>query len=183
VFDLAPRGVGRERVLDGALDLALAQEFFERLLYPVGDAAGLGRGAVEGRELAADGREQLVVGEPDEVVERDGHRPLPLDDLEGQESLVGRPLDLVAEVGEEAGLQQAVGGRLDGVYIHALADLQAALLQRLRLFDAVESLELYLVELEGLSGRRLCARVRGGEQQQTRGDEQRGGHTINTMRY
>src|ERR1043165_4665960 len=150
VLDLPPRSVRRERVFDRALDLALAQEVFERALDLVGDAAGFGRGAVEGRDFALDGGAQFLFGEPDEVVERDRHARLLLDDREGDDGLVGLALDAVAQLLEEAGLKQAIGRRVHFVNADRLAGLEAALLQSLGLRHALKALELDAVELQSL---------------------------------
>src|SRR5256714_8189292 len=173
VLDLTPRRVERvEAVLDRALDLALAQEVFERLPDLLCDGPGFGRGAVEGWDFAPDRLLQLLVREPDEVVEGDGHAPGLLDDREGDDGLVGLAMNLVTQILEEAGLQKAVRRRVNVVERDALPRLQAALLKRLRLFDLLKPFELYAVELQSLRRALLLLRKAGHAQ---RDEDQRGG--------
>src|SRR5437763_1153998 len=96
VADLPGRRVFLKVVLDRALDFTLAQKLFERLFDLLRDGSGFRGGSVEGRDFAADCGVQLLVREPDEVVEGDGHVPSLFDDREGDDGLVGLAVNLIA---------------------------------------------------------------------------------------
>ena len=106
-----------ERELDPASDLA----FVEQALQHAGHVRRHFRvdrqRPVEGRHVLLDGGEQLVVGQPDEVIEDDGHRPPRLLDVERDvQAVAGRDV-AIFQAREETGGRHLLHGvvEIDGV--------------------------------------------------------------------
>ena len=117
--------ISRE-VINVAVDVLFLQQAFKHRRNLFNGAAGCRRSAVEIRHRLPHGADQLVIAEPDEVIEDDRHVPLGFFDIEGHGQLIANIAVAVADFGKEACLGEPRHRRINQVEIDGLADLQAA---------------------------------------------------------
>src|SRR5580658_604768 len=105
------QGIGEQLVFDCDVELARGEQIFQRVADFIYDSAGVGESAIEVGDFLADGVGEFAVGKPRKIVEVDRNARR-FFELEGYGDAFAAGLEGVVHLGKHAGLQKAVGGRL-----------------------------------------------------------------------
>jgi hypothetical protein len=147
-------GIGHDLMFDGDVELVAGKQGFDGFGGLVHERTGFGESAIVGGVFGADGCGKLGIIEPGNVVKESRKKGI-FFDVKIYGDLIALGVEIVFDVGEEAGGDELIGSGLEGVAVNGRIQLEFGESDDLRLSKFLETVGVDFVERGGgsLGGR------------------------------